>query len=112
MRRTTGLRVHSIVHVGGAGRRGRVRVGGPLAPEFLVNGHTTGNQWAGSVARLSDGGFVVVWYGPGTGDADGIFARRFDVSGAPAGPEFRVNTNSSGTSGSPPWPPSRAEGSS
>ena len=96
MRRTTGLRVRSIVlsvamaaAVGSAGAA-------PLAPEFLVNGHTTGQQWAGSLAYLSDGTFVITWHGPGTGDADGVWARRFSASGVPAGPELRVNALTTG----------------
>jgi len=45
------------------------------------------------VAADSSGNFVVVWQSVGQdGDSEGIFGQRFASSGAPIGPEFRVNT--------------------
>jgi len=38
------------------------------------------------------GNFVVVWEGPDFGYVGGVFARRYASSGAPLGPEFKVNT--------------------
>jgi hypothetical protein len=47
----------------------------------------------GSVAAAPNGGFVVVWtsYNYG-GSQNGVFGRRYDASGAPAGGAFQVNT--------------------
>jgi hypothetical protein len=50
---------------------------------MIVVGH-----WAAD----DDGGFVIAWQGRGSGDTDGIFARRYDRAGLPQGGEFRVNT--------------------
>ena len=38
-----------------------------------------------SVAALSDGGFVVTWYGYGGGDISGIYAQRYDADSNPIG---------------------------
>src|SRR5687767_58258 len=72
--------------------------GDPLGPEFRVNTYTTGNQ-GGSystdhpVATDPSGNFVVVWGSHGQKNPGGdIFGQRYDSSGTPLGPEFRVNT--------------------
>jgi len=72
--------------------------GDPLGPEFRVNAYTTGGQGLASVAADSAGDFVVVWTGGASQDGSsyGIFAQRYAVSGAPQGPEFRVNTYTTG----------------
>jgi hypothetical protein len=63
----------------------------PLGPEFRVNTYTPGAQIAPSVAADSSGNFVAVWHS--NQDASfGVFGRRYASSGAPLGPEFRVNT--------------------
>jgi VCBS repeat-containing protein len=63
--------------------------------EQQVNSFTTGEQGTPAVAALADGGHVVVWTSTNqdaTGDNDrGVFAQRFDASGAPVGGEFLVN---------------------
>ncbi|HJP21681.1 MAG TPA: hypothetical protein QF861_08995, partial [Alphaproteobacteria bacterium] len=65
--------------------------------EFQVNTTTAGDQVPGTVAALSDGGFVVAWYASGQdGSGWGIFGQRFDASGTAAGSEFQVNTYTSG----------------
>ena len=69
--------------------------GAPLGPEFRVNTHTTWQQYRPSVAADFAGDFVVVWYS--TYPAPGVFGQRYASSGAPLGPEFRVNTNGVGT---------------
>ena len=63
--------------------------------ERAVNLYTTGSQGSTSsaVAMADSGAFVVVWQGEGEGDPDGVFARRFDGTGMPAGPQFRVNVH-------------------
>jgi len=67
--------------------------GTPLGAEFRVNAYTTGAQGYPSVAADPSGNFVVVWQSLGQdGSAYGIFGQRYASSGAPQGPEFRVNT--------------------
>lgn len=72
----------------------------PIGPETVVNDSTAGVQETAfeshkSIASNDNGAFVVVWSGAGSGDASGIFARRYDASGALGG-SFRVNTTTSG----------------
>ena len=45
------------------------------------------------------GHFVLVWEGDGEGDLDGIFGRRFTSAGVPRGPEFHVNSYTTGRAG-------------
>ena len=66
--------------------------GSPLATELQINTYTTGGQSQARVDAAADGDFVVAWQGAGAGDVDGIFARRFNSSGAPVAAEFRVNS--------------------
>jgi hypothetical protein len=67
--------------------------GTPRGSEFRVNTYTTGWQSYPSVASDHAGNFVVVWNSYGQdGDAYGVFAQRYDASGAPRGDEFQVNT--------------------
>ena len=67
-----------------------------LGAEFQVNTYTTGNQYAYSVARAPDGRFVVAWDSEGDGDGFGVFAQRYDATGAPMGGEFQVNSFTTG----------------
>jgi len=68
--------------------------GTPVGPEFPVNTYTTGSQAVPAVASDPAGNFVVVWGGEGQGDSSGgVFGQRFAATGAPLGPEFRVNTS-------------------
>jgi len=62
--------------------------------EFRVNTFTTGTQTNASVAMNAEGDFVVTWTGDNTqdGDGSGIFAQRYDATGAMLGSEFQVNT--------------------
>ena len=71
--------------------------GAPLGPEFRVNSFTTSDQgysgWRPAVAADPSGNFVIVWNGfLQDGAGFGVFGQRFASSGAPLGPEFRVNT--------------------
>jgi len=72
--------------------------GGPLGGEFRVNSYTTADQSRPAIAvRGNPGDFVVVWTSAGQdGSDDGVFARRYSASGAPLGPEFQVNTYTTG----------------
>ncbi len=75
---------------------------GPAGSEFQVNTYTTNDQFAPRVGADAGGNFVVVWesggyYGAGVdGSSAGLGARRFDAAGIPQGPEFVVNTFTSG----------------
>ena len=76
--------------------------GASLGPEFRVNTYTTGYQGRPAVATDAAGNFVVTWWDwvqPGSGV--GVFAQRFAADGAPSGPEFRVNTQTTPSQRSP-----------
>ncbi|MBP2158785.1 MULTISPECIES: calcium-binding protein [Asticcacaulis] len=72
--------------------------------EFRVNTTTAGNQGLATtepllglqISDLGANGFIVTWEGNGaqTGqvDSSGIFAQRYELSGAAAGGETRINT--------------------
>jgi hypothetical protein len=64
--------------------------GAPITGEILVNVTTAGNQQFPQV-DARDTGFVVTWQGPDA-EANGIWARRFDNTGAAQGGEIAVNT--------------------
>ena len=74
--------------------------GNPVGDQFQVNTYTTSGQYAPAVGRDAQGGFVVAWesYGSAGSDASqfSIQARRFDAAGTPLGPEFQVNSLTSG----------------
>ena len=72
--------------------------GSPLGGEFRVNTYTTAAQSRPAIAvRGNPGDFVVVWTSAGQdGSDDGVFAQRYSASGAPLGPEFQVNTYTTG----------------
>jgi hypothetical protein len=76
----------------------------PLGMELRVNSYTTQGQAAPSIAVSSSGMFVVVWNGPDGSaavDGGGIFGQLYDESGLPVGVEFRVNSYSEHSQGSP-----------
>lgn len=67
--------------------------GEPLGTEVRVNTYTTSLQLWPSVAADSAGNFVVAWAGEQQdGYGSGILGQRFLSSGAPLGPQFRVNS--------------------
>jgi len=71
--------------------------GTPLGPEFRLNTETVENQGSPSVAATQSGSFVIVWESFGQDDAaGGIFGQRYNASGFPEGPEFRVNSFTTG----------------
>ena len=65
--------------------------GAPVGGEFRVNTATAGSQYTPAVAADASGNFVVTWSSY-DGSSNGTFGQRFAGSGAPLGPEFRVNT--------------------
>jgi hypothetical protein len=67
--------------------------GNVLGGELQVNTTTAGDQANPVVAPLPDGGFGVFWEAfDQDGESFAVFGRHFGSSGAPAGPEFQVNT--------------------
>jgi hypothetical protein len=70
--------------------------GAPLGAEFQVNTFTTGPQYGPDVASDTAGNFVVVWTSAQDGSGNGVMAQRYASSGAPLGPEFLVNTYTTG----------------
>jgi hypothetical protein len=67
--------------------------GAPIGGEFQANTYTTGRQTLPVVASDSTGRFVVSWMSPfQDGDGYGVFAQRYDATGARLGGEFLVNT--------------------
>jgi hypothetical protein len=67
--------------------------GAPLGSEFRVNTYTASYQGIPAVAADSSGNFVVVWNSYEQDGANyGVFGQRYDSSGVPLAPEFRVNT--------------------
>lgn len=67
--------------------------GMPLGSEFRVNTYTNNSQFMPSVACDSAGRFVITWCSDGQdGSGQGIFAQRYDATGAPIDGEFQVNT--------------------
>lgn len=75
----------------------------PLAvgSEFQVNTYTTGRQRQVSAAVAPDGSFVIVWSSEGSYDGDdssgyAIQGQRYDADGDRWGPQFQVNTYTTG----------------
>jgi hypothetical protein len=65
----------------------------PLGSEFQINTYTTNGQNRPAVALAPDGAFVVVWLSNTQDGANyGVFAQRYDATGAALGAEFQVNT--------------------
>lgn len=66
--------------------------GSAAGGETLVTA-TVADQREPHLATLDDGGWVITWHSNGQdGSGYGIFAQRYDSSGAPVGGEFQVNT--------------------
>jgi hypothetical protein len=70
--------------------------------EFLVNTFTTGNQQmrapaSRTVAMDAAGNYVITWVSNGQdGSGYGVYAQRYDATGAAVGGEFRVNQYTTG----------------
>lgn len=83
--------------------------GAPLGAEFRVNLSTLQDQTNPDVGIDALGNFVVVYESEGQDnntfgrdlDGTGIFAQRFDATGALIGPEFRINTRTEGNQSAP-----------
>ncbi|MGR3321927.1 MAG: Ig-like domain-containing protein [Pseudooceanicola sp.] len=71
----------------------------PVFGERQANTTTDGNQEQSDVARLEDGGFVIVWqsYNQDASNTWGVYGQRFDANGNAVDGEFEVNTNLAGS---------------
>lgn len=70
--------------------------------EAQANTFTAGAQTDPAIAADAVGNYVVVWTSAGQdGSSDGIYAQRYNASGAPIGTEFRVNPTTSGAQNRP-----------
>ncbi len=75
--------------------------GDALSDEATANQTLDGPQKAPSIATLSDGSFVIAWYGRGSGDRLGIFSRMFSRDGAATSDEALVNSTTEGIQSRP-----------
>ena len=67
--------------------------GNTLGGEFQVNSYTPGKQMSPDVAMDAAGNFVVVWQSENQDtDKEGVYAQRYDNTGAKVGGEVQVNT--------------------
>jgi hypothetical protein len=73
-----------------------LNTGAPFGGEFRVNTYTTDNQAFPSVASTQSGAFLVTWQSYlQDGSSWGVYGQRIG-GGVPQGPEFRVNTYTTG----------------
>ena len=71
--------------------------GAPLGTEFRINTYTSATLGRPRVGADATANFVVVWQSDGQdGSSYGVFGQRFAGSGVSLGPEFRVNTYTTG----------------
>jgi hypothetical protein len=75
--------------------------GAKAGGEFQINQYPFYNHAVAGVATDAAGRFVVVWTSSGDGDSDAVSGQRFDASGGKVGPEFRVNTYTTGSQAYP-----------
>jgi hypothetical protein len=66
--------------------------GSVVGADTRVNTTMVGDQKDPVVTGLEDGGWVVVWWGQGVADNQGVFMQRYDVNGNKVGGETLVNT--------------------
>jgi hypothetical protein len=71
--------------------------GAPTGEEFQANTHTTLAQREAAVAAAPNGRFVVVWASAQDGSQWGVFGQPYSSTGAPLGPEFQVNSYTTGS---------------
>lgn len=79
-----------------------VGAAGFLGSPLYVNSYTQGDQMYPSIAMNSSGAFVVAWQSLyGDGNTSGVFARLYDTHAVALGPEFQVNSYTTGHQGGP-----------
>jgi hypothetical protein len=76
---------------------------GPAGDIFPINTYLPDHQKNPAVDADAAGNTIVVWWDTSglDGNASGVFGRRYDVSGAPRGPQFQVNSYVTGFQGRP-----------
>ena len=76
--------------------------GTPVAGEFQVNTRVLGYQYQPDPAYFSDGSAIIVWTSYNQdGSNGGVYGQRLDASGAKLGPEFNINSFTTGFQGRP-----------
>jgi hypothetical protein len=75
--------------------------GAAVGSETLVNSYTTGIQNNPTTTDLTDGGWVVTWWGEGPGDSSGIYQQRYAANGHTVGAETLVNSDTANSQGVP-----------
>ena len=76
--------------------------GASVGGEVRVNSTTVNDQIDPAISALSDGGYVVSWTSfDQDGSSYGIYAQRYDASGAAVGGEVRVNATTFGSQQQP-----------
>ena len=70
--------------------------GNKVDGEFLVNTTVVGTQENAKVIALADGGFAVIWVGPGASSTD-IYMQRYGADALPVGGEQIVNSYQTST---------------
>jgi len=70
--------------------------GVPLGPEFRVNASPAAGQNEPAIAVDGGGNFVIAWVDAPTSSEADVFGQRYSSLGEPSGPEFRVNTTTTG----------------
>ncbi len=77
-------------------------LGVPAGTAIRVNSRLANGQTHPMIGAADDGSFVVAWrsFDP-TLDSQDVFARRFDSTGSPLGPDFLVNTYTTEAQGNP-----------
>ncbi|MBN2477131.1 MAG: proprotein convertase P-domain-containing protein [Pirellulales bacterium] len=71
-------------------------LGEPLAPEFLVNQATAGNQQYANVVMDANGNSLFTWTSRQNGANDDVYVRAFDAVGIAISGETLVNTTAAG----------------
>lgn len=76
--------------------------GAKVGAEFRVNDYLPGEQGHPSLAMDGQGNFLLAWQSPDQDGSDfGVYARRYNASGAAISGEFRVNVKTSGRQAEP-----------
>ncbi len=70
--------------------------GQPKGGETRINTNTAGDQGRPAVSMSPGGSYVVVWNDDNDGDGFGVEGRRFTAAGTALGPEFQVNSMTTG----------------
>lgn len=72
----------------------------PITPDIVINTSTSGSQERAAVSMNPSGNFVVAWTNSnGDGSGDGVYAQRFDITGAKVGGEFLINQTTANNQG-------------